>query len=390
MSRILIVDSSVQNTDLISKCLDIDGYELITAESGLNALAKIEIFKPDLVILDVDLLDISGYDVCKKIRQKPENKYIVILMVSSSDTKESRIRALEVLADDFIEKTFDCQVLISKVKSLLRVKYLSKQLKMKYDELEEKNNILEFQLKMAQHVQRALTPNVDFKFHDSRFISKYLPALDIGGDFYDIITEIHKDCIVVVMGDVSGHGISAALLTAMLSMMIRNLAIKYKEPEELLFELNNQFYKIFENSDHEMFACVLYAIIDTTKKKMYYSNSGQSLPVYVSSKTGEAVELDISGLPIGLMPNTYYDRKEITYNQNDLFFFHTDGLSDAFYKDNPSIFWDRLKEILSDIKPTDDPKEVLDIVLASFYNYNASDKEKLGLDDVSVILCKMG
>ncbi len=388
MDRILIVDSSVQNTDLMSECLSSSGYEIITAESGFNALAKVELFNPDLVILDADLNDISGYDVCKNIKEKKETKYVLVLIMSISETKDARIRSVQVGADDFMEKTFDATLLISKTKSLLHLKYLSDQLKQKYIELEEKNSILEFQLKMGRRVQRTILQKVNFEFNGVTFLSKYLPAMDIGGDFYDVL-QIDSYCIAVVMGDVSGHGIAAALLTSMLNVMVKNLVTKYPAPNELLYHLNNEFCKIFENGTHEMYACMFYAVIDTKSKIIYYSNAGQVLPTFIDSDENKATELEASGLPVGLIKDSKYELQSCNYDDGDLLFFHTDGLSDTFYKESPDEFSARLKEILLDTKSLKNPSEIIDIVLSSFYNYNATDNEKLELDDVSIVLCKM-
>ena len=388
MDSILVVDNSVQNTDLISQILRGADYEIYTSESGLNALAKVELFKPGLVILEADLPDMSGYDVCKKIKGNPQTQYMLVLVISFKDTNDLRMRSIQAGADDFMEKTFDAPILIAKVKALLRLKHLSDQLKQKYTELEEKNKILNFQLKMGRHVQRSLMPEINFTYRGVSFAGKYMPALDIGGDFYDVV-HIHDDCISVVIGDVSGHGIAAALLTAMLNMMIRNLILKYPGPDQVLFHMNNEFYNIFVNSDHEMYACVFYAVFDTKQRKIYYSNAGAALPVFVDSNKKTAFELESSGLPIGLIKDSQYDYKTQEYSQGDMVFFHTDGLMDTFYKGRPDEFDRGLKEILLGAQAFKKPQEVIDAVLRSYYNYNASDTKKYELDDVSVILCRM-
>ncbi len=387
MASILIVDNQEQTADLMTRCLSDSDLEIFTAISGNTAFNKAMAFKPDLIILDTELRDMSGYELCKRLKTNPDTKFIPILFVSISDTNEFRLRALQMGADDYIEKNFDATLLKSKVKSLLRVKNLSDQLVLKYAELEEKNSILDFQLKMSRRVQRSLIPEVDIKFNRVKVISKYMPALDIGGDFYDVIT-LDNETICVIMGDVSGHGIAAALLTAMLNMMIKNLVKSAAMPNVLLEEMNKNFYQIF-SMNHEMYACVFYAMINTARKKIYYSNAGQTLPIYVNSRTNTAKELEISGTPIGMLPDSTYECKVLNYNEGDLVFFHTDGLCDTFYKDNPDVFSSKLKETLLDTKSLEDLNETIDIVLSSFYNFQASDAQKYELDDVSVILCKM-
>jgi len=388
MDKLLIVDPVSASCELIRQCLSSTGYEIYTAESGINALAKVKLFCPDVVLLNAELPDISSYDVCKRIKSNPETEYTLILFISSLDTHDSRVRAIQVGADDYLEKNFDTYLLISKVNSLLRVKHLSDQLKQKYVELEEKNHLLDLQLKMARQVQQELMPAIDMTFHGIQFVSQYMPAMDIGGDFYDVLT-LSDHQIAVVMGDVSGHGISAALLTAMLTVMTRSLAPRFYTPEKFLYYLNNDIYKMFENGVHEMYVCMFYAVIDTKEKKISYSNAGQALPVMVSeAETSGAIVLNAAGLPLGMMPDSAYELHDLSYDTGDMLVFHTDGLSDTFYKESPEEFTERFQDILTDAKTLEDPKEIIDMILNSFYNYNATENEKYEMDDVSLIVCK--
>ncbi len=386
MDKILVVDSSRLNTELISQCLEKDGYLIYSAETGQNALAKVSLFKPDLIILSENLPDISGYDVCKRIKLSRDAGNTMVLFLLDEITREARIRAIHIEADDVMEKSFDSLTLKSKINSLLRAKHLSDQVKQKYLELEEKNKILEFQLKMARQVQRTLIQEIDYSFNGISFNSTYLPALDVGGDFYNL-SAINDDWITLVMGDVSGHGVSAALLTTMLNTMFNNLVFTHYSPDSFLYNMNNQFCSIFEKSDSEMFACLFFALIDTKSRKIYYANAGQALPIFVNSKEDRAFELEASGIPIGMMKDTRYEVKVQPYNKGDLLFIHTDGLSDVFYKENPEEFSAKLKASLVDSLKSSN-QEIIDSVVSEFYALNLTEAKKYELDDVSIMVCK--
>ncbi|MDR1914310.1 MAG: serine/threonine-protein phosphatase, partial [Clostridiales bacterium] len=99
--------------------------------------------------------------------------------------------------------------------------------------------------------------------------------------------------------------------------------------------------------------------------------------------------LDATGLPIGMMADATYEYHIKDYDTGDLLVFTTDGLSDAFYKENPEEFSTRFKDVLSDAHTLDDPQEIIEMILNSFYNYNALENEKFEMDDVSLILCKL-
>ncbi|MDR2938696.1 MAG: fused response regulator/phosphatase [Clostridiales bacterium] len=387
MDKILIMDSSPQTLDLLSKRLNYYGYEILTSDTGVAGLNTAKFFMPDLIILETELSDMSGFEVCRKIKENDETKYILVLFMTSLETKETSSMAIEVGADDFVEKNSDSLVLISKVKSLLRVKHLVRQLSINYYELEEKNKILQHQLKMGRDVQRSLIKNFNFTKNDVTFYSIYLPALDIGGDFYDIV-EIQENIFGVIVGDVSGHGISAALLTSMMSLMFKNLATNYFNPDQLLFSMNNQFCEVFKNGGNEMYSCVFYAVIDTKGSKIYYSNAGQSFPIYIDGLNLKAKDLESVGMPIGLMPDSEYEYKVLDYNKGDLILFYTDGLSDNFYKEQPDEFLVKLKELLLDYSKTESVEEMGKTILSNFCNLNATSTEKFNLDDVSIVMLR--
>lgn len=388
MDKLLIVDENEQIIDLISKLLSSSNYDIYTATTGKTAIAKMKIIKPDLIIMDSDLPDMSGFDVCKILKSNADTKYILILILISVETKDYILRSVHSGADDYIIKLFDSTILLSKVQSLLRVKNLSDRLNKQYLELKEKNELIEFQLKMAMQVQRSLIREIDKEIGPIHIISKYMPALEVGGDFYDI-TKLDNSHIGIIIGDVSGHGISAALLTSMLNMMFSTLSPNCYEPNMLLIDMNKQFYNIFENSDNEMYACVFYAIIDIDSFKITYSNAGQAFPIYVNSKNNTASEIELGGVPIGLMKDSKYVNQTLEYNRGDLLFFHTDGLSDFLYKDKPEVFIKKLKATLeiSVKKYSDSLDEIIDIILEQFYKFN--EEKKYENDDVSIVLCKL-
>lgn len=388
MDKLLVVDKNEKIVDLISRLLSTVNYDIYTANTGKTAIAKIKILHPDLIIMDTDLADISGFDVCRTIKSDSQTKYILVLMLISVETKNYILRSVHCGADDYIGKTFDETVLLSKVQSLLRVKHLSDRLNSQYLELKEKNNLIEFQLKMAMQVQRSLIQEIDTCIESIHIITKYLPALEIGGDFYNV-KRLDNSHISVIFGDVSGHGISAALLTSMLIMMYTTMYKNYYIPSDLLTEMNSAFCNIFNSSDSEMYACIFYAIIDIEKNTITYSNAGQSFPIYVNKLTNTANELELGGVPIGLINGTVYENNILNFNHGDLLFMHTDGLSDFFYKDNPDLFKQKLKTSLEDsiINYSDSIKEILSILLDQFYYYDEG--KNYDKDDVSMILCRL-
>jgi len=387
VNKILLICTSDGLIDFTVRCLTKSGYDVISIPDITGVQVLVRSTAIDLIIIDAEVRNESGYDVCKKLKDLDGLKYTPALIMGGTDSANTLLRALEAGADDFLTVGYEESALLSKVRSLLRIKRLSDQLIEQYAELQKKNKLLDMQLNMAMQVQRSLINEHDIEHSDVRLLSRYMPALEIGGDFYDII-KLDDDNVAVVIGDVSGHGISAALLTAMIKMMIKNLAPRYYNPSQFLFHMNNEFASVFE-SVSQMYACMFYAVISTRRKRIYYSNAGQALPIFVSAETGEAYELEASGTPLGMMKDVSYEHRIALYDEGDMILFYTDGLADNMYKDAADVFYAKIKELLLESRAKDDPGEILDALIDEFCVKDERGR-KYDLDDVSMILCRMG
>ncbi len=388
MHKILIIESNIETSRLLSEFFVSVGYDVVTFTESKNLYIHMEILIPDLILISCALKRDSGFDVCKLLRKIQNIKEIPILMYSERDDANAVTRALASGADDYVPLSLNIRVLDSKVKSLIRINNLRNELQNRYKELKEKNELLETQLKMGKMVQRSLIRDLSIRQNNTKIVSKYMPAIEIGGDFFDIIS-IDKDLVSVIIGDVSGHGISAALLTAMLNLMTKSLVPKYTNPAQVLYHMNNELCKLFENSELPLFVCVFYVLIDTKKKMIYYANAGQPQPFYVDSATGAVRELECSGMPIGMMENTTYEYRNHKFNSGDLLLIYTDGLADNGYKNNPEEFYTHMSGMLSDMCGQATTDIIVNSLESRFCKISGSELDKYRLDDASMILCEL-
>ena len=134
-SRILAVDDNKQNLSLLERALTSAKYEVVTAEDGPTALKLIGSAKPDLVLLDVMMPGMSGYEVCQHIRANEATCLLPVVMLTALTDVADRIRGIEAGADDFLSKPVNREELLTRVKSLLRIKTL-------HDDVETKNHLL--------------------------------------------------------------------------------------------------------------------------------------------------------------------------------------------------------------------------------------------------------
>jgi adenylate cyclase len=166
-AHILVVDDQPQNVRLLEQLLTLSGYEVATASSGAEALAKVARETPDIVLLDVVMPQMSGYEVCKAIRANAETALLPIVMVTALDPAEERVRGIESGADDFLAKPINQAELLARVKSLLRIRELHAQVKAQAAQLAEWNAKLEErvneqlgQLERLARLKRFLSPKV--------------------------------------------------------------------------------------------------------------------------------------------------------------------------------------------------------------------------------------
>jgi len=139
--KILIVDDMKENVELMEAYLAVEPYEVVSASGGKEALQKVKNENPDIILLDVMMPELNGYEVCKILKENPETQFIPVLMLTALSELEDRIKGIDVGADDFLTKPINRLELKTRVKSLLRVKYLHDRLVSDRDNLEVKNRV---------------------------------------------------------------------------------------------------------------------------------------------------------------------------------------------------------------------------------------------------------
>jgi adenylate cyclase len=195
-AKILVVDDTPKNVKLLADLLTVKGYTVVTAPSGAEALRQVEAENPDLVLLDVVMPEMSGYEVCRKIRENPGTGILPVVMVTALDPSEERIKGLDAGADDFLTKPINQAELLARVKSLLRIKELYDTVQAQAAQLTGWNKTLERrveeQVGQLERLERL-----------KRFFSPQLAELIVAGGAEDPL-KTHRSEITVVFLDLRG------------------------------------------------------------------------------------------------------------------------------------------------------------------------------------------
>jgi len=195
-AKILVVDDTARNVKLLADLLAVKGYGVVTALSGREALAQVEAERPDLILLDVVMPEMSGYEVCRELRKNPATAIFPIIMVTALDPAEERVKGIEAGADDFLTKPINQPELLARVRSLLRVKELHDQVQAQASQLADWNRQLELrvqdQLRQLQRLERL-----------KRFFSPQLAELIVSGDADDPL-KTHRRELTAVYLDLRG------------------------------------------------------------------------------------------------------------------------------------------------------------------------------------------
>ena len=194
--KILVVDDTPHNVKLLKDLLEVKGYAVTTAVNGEEGLAKVAAENPDLVLLDVMMPGLSGYDVCRRVREDPRTALLPVVLVTSLDPQQERVKGIEAGADDFLNKPINQAELFARVKSLLRVKSLQDEVVRQANELRDWNAKLEERvLEQVSQLERLSRLK--------RFVSPKVGELILSGEVDDPL-KTHRREITVVFTDLRG------------------------------------------------------------------------------------------------------------------------------------------------------------------------------------------
>ena len=314
---ILIVDDTPTNIGVISGALR-SAYKTKVATNGQKALALATAEeKPDLILLDVMMPGMDGYEVCSRLKADPSTREIPVIFLTGQTAEEDETRGFEVGAVDYVHKPFSPAVVKARVRSHILLREARAQLA---DQLHALNNELE----MARQIQLSILPHSLPKLPGLDIAARFLPMTSVAGDFYDFL-QIDDAHLGMLIADVSGHGLPAALIASMLQVAFSAQFPHASEPEKVLSGINKALCGKFTRN----FVTAAYIYVDLEKNLMRYAGAGHPPILQFRSSTGATVELLENGLVLGMFAEAAYASLELPLEPGDRHVLYTDGIPEA-------------------------------------------------------------
>lgn len=358
--RILIADDDRLNRELIAIYLTKSGFtQLDFAEDGLAALRQVMENPPDLLILDIVMPGLDGYEVCRQLRAGPDGDALPIIVQTGLERPEDCVRVFEVGATDLVAKPINSHELIARVCLHLEHRLLVRGLR-------DYREAMKREMASAREMQHALMPQgAEVRRLEARYnieiASFFQSSSEIGGDLWGVVA-LDDTQFGVYMVDFSGHGITAALNTFRLHTMLQGFSRSGTEPAALLAEMNGLLSHLLARGQ---FATMLFGVADVARDTFTYAAAASPRPFLRHAPGAEILRLDGSGVPLGVAAGVAYETRQVPFAAGAMLFTYSDALVEANRADGSMFDEDALATMAAQHAAVAGAAEFLDGTLAS-------------------------
>ena len=396
--KVLLVEDNPSDARLIELMLEKAGGDLIELEHVERlgqALSRLTRGGISVVLSDLSVPDSHGLQTFSRLYAQASDVPIIVLS-GLSDTSLA-VQAVHEGAQDFLVKgQVDGQLLVRAIRYAIERKRMSRQLARYAEELRTRNAQLQADYNMAREIQQIFMPQQYPTFPHSaspeksalRFSHRYLPAAEVGGDFFNIFP-ITDTTAGIFICDVMGHGMRAALITAIMRGLVEELMPVAADPAKFLTEINRSLHAILKRTREPFLATAFYGVVDAAVGELKFANAGHPSPMLARRETSSVEPLKFCdprhGPALGLFDNSTYPSGRCELGVRDLLLVFTDGLYEA---DNPAQEEYGQERLLAMIRRhCHEPIErILDTLLQDVRRFSG---EKEFEDDVCLVVVEM-
>ncbi|MBU1231716.1 MAG: fused response regulator/phosphatase [Proteobacteria bacterium] len=333
LTTILVVDDSEAVRVLVRTYLQEAGYRVFEAVDGLSGLKICRSQLPDLILLDISMPKMNGFELCAILQKEELLRTIPVIMLTGHDKTESKTKAFALGAVDYLTKPFSKGEILARIRTHLKISSLTRSLQQTNSELLANQEELMQGIQAAAELQKNLLPKRVPDCKQLRFASYFSPCQGVGGDIYNI-QRLNDEHLGLFILDVSGHGFPAAMMTALAAQALcqsggivkkaglRDTHETITPPGEVLQDLDREF----PIERFNLYMTIVYLLFNTSHNTFRYSCGGHPPPIHIC-RTGRVSLLDAGGPPVGLggLGGAWLEG-EGSLNCGDRIFFYTDGI----------------------------------------------------------------
>jgi sigma-B regulation protein RsbU (phosphoserine phosphatase) len=389
-ASILVVDDTPANLQVLAGMLKDRGYRVRPVPSGKLALLAAHRDPPDLILLDINMPEMNGYQVCAHLKADNTLKGIPVIFISALTDQLDKVKAFAMGGLDYLTKPFQIEELHARVETHLKLRRLQIEVEEINARLAKANDRMSRDLKAAAKIQETFLPRGVPRVPGTDFAWIYRPCDELGGDGLNVIP-LGDGNVGLYILDVSGHGVASALLSVTLSRLLSppsepsSILIRDGDvgdrfditpPGEVAARLNRLFP--FDSATGQ-FATMVYGILNAPTGEFRYVSAGHPGPVHLPCNA-DPVFLESEGFPIGLGDNAYEERS-VCLGTGDRLYLYSDGVSEAMDSGGEPFGNARLLEAIGQgrSEPLQDGVATL---LGKIARWHGSEKPQ---DDISIL-----
>ncbi len=368
--RILVLDRKPDDLGRLHRFLDENGYEIVEAQGTPEAMQMLRAGEVDLLVLDASDPEVDGLALCEEMHGDSQTAAMPIIVVTDSKAAEDGMTALHCGADDFISRPLKMAPLLVRVRMLLRIKELNDGVLASNErlgqvnaqlkhvnvergrvnrELANRNRELEQGMDMAQRLQEVLRPQQYPKLKNVAFSHLYRPADVVGGDLLQI-TSVGEDRAALFVSDVSGHGIRAALVTAIVKTVFQHVYLEDKNTAQVLGDMNSRFRNVLGPLSAQMFTTGILFMVAGPQRRLWVSSAGHQPPLLIRKHDMICTPImgaDQVGPALGFFNSPAYPIVECDLMPGDIVLGFTDGVYEVVNDAGDMFGMERLEELIA-------------------------------------------
>lgn len=341
--EILVVDDERMSRSLLVRALENGGFTCRQATSGEDALRAIEEQPPALVLLDYAMPGINGAELCRQLRAHSDGAVaqVPVIMLTGMSGEEQEVFCLEAGASDFVTKPVNAAVLTARIGTQLRLRTLRRQLEQQNQALAEWRSDLERDLEAARLTQQTIIPQRLPAAPGWDLASHYQPVIQVGGDIYDWL-RLPDGRLFFWIADATGHGASAALLTALAKLLFGHAAAAESSPAEIMRTVNAEFHANFRG---RLLLTAMGVAVDLASGEICVAGAGHPPLLVIRSEQG-LTSMRSQCPPLGLLPEIEAEEDRMTLSRGDGFLLFTDGYYDMVEPDGERMDFANFERIV--------------------------------------------